>query len=452
MRRDAVSLFGGGDFIMVKKLVAIITWIGLALAQADGEVIVDLHVPPPDHLTDLSLWSLDLMNSSGETLDVYLQGEITEASMGRVGYGETQPYRLMPYGNYRLTPKDIRLSSSSLNPQIEKGLRLGVIPEGSYEFCVRVYDLNGALQGEDCEQIEVAPVQSIQLISPADGDTVLAVTPLVFSWLSPYASSREVTHKLRIVEINPGQTKEQAMQTNPTFFESEDVISPFQYPLSAPAMEDGHSYAWQIQAFGPSLVGRRTLLQESDIWEFTVVRDTAFVDTGPITVRVKSVRFDSTCDSLDMTSLCCHNWHHVPSSQSNTYLDDGDGVFDPGPGPDHDENVPWDDASDGYCQNIWSHIRFPMQDPPCNAHWVSGQDEWHFGSLTETYFTVFNIDPSERVVEACLDITVDDGAEIWLNDHYVGNYPCNRRGITALLHIRYRRAFSDRAKMSSRCR
>lgn len=90
-----------------------------------------------------------------------------------------------------------------------------------------------------------------RLLWPTNGATVINESP-VFTWLTlvhltPY---QVITYSLKIVELLEGQTRDDAMQSNPVWFEQDEITTTsFQYTVDSKAFEQGKTYCWQVQAF-----------------------------------------------------------------------------------------------------------------------------------------------------------------------------------------------------------
>lgn len=111
------------------------------------------------------------------------------------------------------------------------------------------------------------PTQSIKLISPKNGETIMSEKELQFIWLPPVpvppdegirdilpAPNTSIRFRLKIVEIRGDESPEEAMQNSESFFDvwvdlpdqEGEVI--YKYPESAPKFEAGKKYAWAIQS------------------------------------------------------------------------------------------------------------------------------------------------------------------------------------------------------------
>lgn len=150
------------------------------------------------------------------------------------------------------------------------------LPEERYEF-MALLDPN---PGDDMIELQVRQPQSLILISPHNGAKLSPEEKYpTFTWTPPRVSSLVGTkYQLRIVEILPGQTKEEAMKSNKLWYEGKNIAgSSFQYPLSAKAFEPGKQFAWQVQALNRNGM----IIGKSEIRTFTSTSPIALVDPNP---------------------------------------------------------------------------------------------------------------------------------------------------------------------------
>lgn len=150
------------------------------------------------------------------------------------------------------------------------------LPEERYEF-MALLDPNS---GGDMIELQVRQPQSLILISPHNGAKLSPEEKYpTFTWTPPRVSSLVGTkYQLRIVEILPGQTKEEAMKSNKLWYEGKSIAgSSFLYPLSAKAFEPGKQFAWQVQAL--NRIGM--IIGKSEIRTFTSTSPIGMVDPDP---------------------------------------------------------------------------------------------------------------------------------------------------------------------------
>ena len=124
----------------------------------------------------------------------------------------------------------------------------GYIPSGSYLFCLIVYDLNEqAISNPDiCHNFVSWPVSPPRLILPDDNDQIETDLPL-FTWTHVMPYKPTIRYNLQLVELFEGQGPFDAFQSNYLFYTSNDLrLNTFQYPVSAPTLNDCKSYAWRV--------------------------------------------------------------------------------------------------------------------------------------------------------------------------------------------------------------
>ncbi len=94
-----------------------------------------------------------------------------------------------------------------------------------------------------------------QLIYPSNKDILMETLP-VFSWINvgimPVALlnmgyGRGYSYEIKIVEMIGEQSPEAAIVSNMDFYRANADNNLFMYPLSAPKLEKGKDYAWQIK-------------------------------------------------------------------------------------------------------------------------------------------------------------------------------------------------------------
>ncbi|MBL0913106.1 MAG: hypothetical protein IBJ09_12100 [Bacteroidia bacterium] len=103
------------------------------------------------------------------------------------------------------------------------------------------------------------------LLSPADGDTVQTLNPIL-TWTPAFSTylPGNVMYNLRVVPIFTGQTKQQAITANYPAYQDAGIPMPLQiYPNTAQPLDSNTRYAWQAEGFSGS-----SSLGQSEVWEF----------------------------------------------------------------------------------------------------------------------------------------------------------------------------------------
>ncbi len=136
----------------------------------------------------------------------------------------------------------------------QSAMRTGILPEGSYEICIQTVAATSRLSNSnnDCKQFYLQKFELPRLVMPEDKTELVAgfENQTNFSWIPVIPSpSMPVTYRLRIVEILPGQTSQQAYALNLPFFERKSVgATQLLWPSEVQPPITGASFAWSVQA------------------------------------------------------------------------------------------------------------------------------------------------------------------------------------------------------------
>ncbi|MCK9280244.1 MAG: hypothetical protein M0P71_06465 [Melioribacteraceae bacterium] len=145
---------------------------------------------------------------------------------------------------------DLTYRNTKLQEAFSKNL---IAPDGNYTICVYIKNEKGEVLASDCIDQTIITIKpemvSLQLMTPADGSTLLPNQPVLFSWmLQSVKAGREVTYKIKVVEIYNKQSPIEAIKQNPAIFEKSNIkATMLQYPISAKKLETGKKYAWNVR-------------------------------------------------------------------------------------------------------------------------------------------------------------------------------------------------------------
>ncbi|MEO0079688.1 MAG: C25 family cysteine peptidase [candidate division WOR-3 bacterium] len=240
-------------------------WVSLTIvlaASISARVIVQLHMPAPGQLQYENLWWVDLNNQDGTTYrNVWLHGEIHEEKKGLVYRANSNQFDLRP-GKTTKRLKDITLRDQWHQQGYEVFyLRSGTIPEGNYTYIVTLMPDLGGDTGRFVARKPAPP----KLLAPPEGAKLWGINPVMFKWTSVFPPEvyptfpQEVKYTVRIVEILPGQTKEEALSSNQPWFEHTLTnLTYLTYPTWAKSFEENKEYAWEVVV----RVGNLTLVSE----------------------------------------------------------------------------------------------------------------------------------------------------------------------------------------------
>jgi len=275
--------------VMMKSLKAI-PWLFLVLLPAftiNAQVTVKLQRPPPNKLMMENLWYVNLNNTTSETYWVYLHGEVTEEKDGLVGKATSNAFALPP-GMKRITSGNIGKVTNVWykGKYKESVVRIGKFPGGKYTVCVSIIGAESKEEfGRDCFKQNIQLSGRPKLTSPKDGAKITK-NPL-FTWTPPTPRpTADFNYKLRIFKVLEGQTKAEAIQSNPSWFEKDRIVNTvFRYPSSARRFEEG-TYAWQIQTSEKVTLRVREDYGKSETRAFVYAPDIDIIE--PISINLIS--------------------------------------------------------------------------------------------------------------------------------------------------------------------
>ncbi len=161
----------------------------------------------------------------------------------------TQTYladEIIPYNSLVFKDESIR----------RKILRTGMLPAGSYSFCISLIDLQGTIISnpkEICAPMTITDYQMPELLNPIDN---MLVSPnllpsTIFKWtpVSPQPpATMGVKYLLVVSEINKGQQPAQAFLANHPIIEEEIIAgTQFNWPLDIEAPDEFTQYVWSVK-------------------------------------------------------------------------------------------------------------------------------------------------------------------------------------------------------------
>jgi hypothetical protein len=275
---------GGGIMKMHRIIIgAMLALIPLAVLTA-APSIQQISVPPPGQYSIERLWNVTLNNPDSKTYEVWLEGTVTEAAKGQAFWAKTKKFQL-PSGSKVIRYADIQ--SIGIDQQTNApgykdfAARTGGLPEGDYTFTVK---LEPSFGGKSVK-FPVKPTGPPRLISPRSGDSVTSSPQFVWTPPSPAPKGR-VTYELKLVQMMPGQTPEEAMRANKPWFEKKGIrTTNLVYPADAKPLDTARTYAWLVSV---PLDGQRELkslvgcFDLAKVWDGEVLFSGCHPPTGQV--------------------------------------------------------------------------------------------------------------------------------------------------------------------------
>jgi hypothetical protein len=238
--------------MLKRHLLFILLLIGAVsnLFAQQGKVDIKLMQPPPNQLGVGDLWNLELNNTSGKDMNIYLTGTASEEKDGLIIEGKSKVFIIKPgRSNYKYNDFSNAEVKYNKGKYKEIMLRTGNAPEGNYTICVTAFSEGGEVVGqENCIMQTVKQEGSITLISPENGEEVNPEQPIMFAW-TPLPGAKEYTLKV----YGPGKRDWDAdmdliFRKKAIFEKTGITTTTFQYPLSEKKLEAGKKYAWVVSS------------------------------------------------------------------------------------------------------------------------------------------------------------------------------------------------------------
>ncbi len=268
---------------MLKKVLQILLMCSVTLGSyqlslGGDKIKLHLHQPPPNKLGASDLWKLDITNTTNADISIYITGTAIEEKDGLIVEGQSKVFTVKPgkktYGYNDFKSGNVSWKNKTYEEAI---IRTGNVKSGSYTICVTAFYEDGNIADiESCieQRIETISDQQIILISPGDDEEIDPESVINFMWTG---TGLKGPYSLVIKEVKSGQTNEQVMKENRTFYEKKDIkTTSFQYPQSEKKLEKGEKYAWIVKS-GES---------ESDVQVFSLLNE--WIE--PIEIKVSCLR------------------------------------------------------------------------------------------------------------------------------------------------------------------
>lgn len=267
---------------ILRSLASILAaFLGLIVsAQGDYPLIITPTILPPyspsiaTYFSSSNNIAFGITNLTNNTYQVYLAGSVRSTDGGGIsatvegGQAWSGPALIVTPGYSYFTGENLVpiLNAINGNPATlvgvdEEQLRLGVIPEGDYEFCLQVYDyLNPETQlsAFNCNGFSIRDGEPPIPLTPTchndgTGEMVTPQTPqfINFNWILPIGAPPGVTvsYAFRLVRIDSPSNAQAALETSTdVVYEEEVFTNMLAYTQMMPALEPGRMYAWWVRA------------------------------------------------------------------------------------------------------------------------------------------------------------------------------------------------------------
>lgn len=245
---------------MIKNIILLLGILFVYAGNIQSQVVVQIKQPPPGKLNVENLWSVTLKNTTQITYKVYLEGNLTEATDGLIFNATSSEFNLPP-GTTTVTVSDVSPISSTFPVAKYKNILMqtGEVPSGQYQVCVQVRQKAGVDLGFQCINQTVTQISAITLLAPAKDSEVLEKNP-TFNWIPILGQS----YQYNFVVAEKIGTPQQSIKV--PIFSKTQAQSVLVYPVSAPLLEAGKTYVWQVTLLDQA--GNVVQSASSEIWSF----------------------------------------------------------------------------------------------------------------------------------------------------------------------------------------
>lgn len=300
-------------------------------AQAPWSARLDINPFPSPYLSDWesnpTIGTLTITNPTAADQDVLLVYRVTDHA-GRVVASGRSAAMLVPRGPPTVLTDFVNLSGTSRHDQeLENQMRRsGRLPEGDQAACVTVTDEGGFVLAEDCATFTIVYPDPPYLIGPLDAEAVTSGSP-IFQWTPlqvPIAF--QLTYVVRVSEVLAGQTPAQALDANIPLFETTILGASLEYPINAPPLEEGKTYAWGVQALDQNGYAPSANEGRSEIWTFRLGDPGGGGPVGEATAFTLNVtnthRTHGEAPAADTAGLSdiCTNWSVTNPAHPNSTI------------------------------------------------------------------------------------------------------------------------------------
>lgn len=249
---------------MFKKSISLLVFCIPLLLKA--QINVSVQLPPNGVVQKDQLWNLVLTNSGREAMNISILVTIRDVATGQPVLSAATRSILLAKGIKVLTANEVQPVQYDYGLNAQGNVSL---PFGSYMACYTITrDVDGPqVVAEECIRFTVSPLSPLLLNTPSDKALIQTRVPQ-FTWLPPMpvTSYTSIEYEMTLVELKPGQGPVDALRQNTPVYTAAHQKSLFiNYPASAPSLDTGKTYAWQVVAFT-----NQTYAVQSDIWSFRI--------------------------------------------------------------------------------------------------------------------------------------------------------------------------------------
>jgi hypothetical protein len=209
---------------------------------------------PPPYLSDWeinpNISTLTVVNTTGVTQTVTAVYRVANQAGRVLASGRSDP-QTVPANVPQFYTSFVDIAGTSSHDVATEAemQRTGRLPEGTYRACVAVMDGNGFVVAEACADFTIVYPDPPLLIAPSNGELVRTTAPFLQWTPMQVPAEFQLRYILQIAEVLPAQLPDEALNGPVPHYLNPDVgTTNLQYPLDAPPLVEGRTYAWRVVA------------------------------------------------------------------------------------------------------------------------------------------------------------------------------------------------------------
>ena len=247
----------------MNKAIKLFLLLFFLASYASAQVQIISNYTGISSITLQEINNVMINNSTSSNVDCLVEIRLSNAENGEMVMSEVGELHLQPGMNFLSTMHfSTNYYSNSLSVRFKNE---AVIREGRFSICILVKtNLDAENSIRDCKEIKLQNHRFLHLLSPGHQEEITELNPIL-QWTSTF--DPETKYHLRLVELKPYRTAEEALGENVALLEQDVLDLSCLYPFNAPALQCGRNYAWQVLAVSQ----KGEILDYSEAWVFTPV-------------------------------------------------------------------------------------------------------------------------------------------------------------------------------------
>ena len=262
------------------------------------DIDVTLQVDPnpspyiSDWESDPTIASLTIQSLDQQPLELSLEAELTENSLGLIGQAQSQMFALEPNDLIQIDCAELLVNESvQYNTDLEEQIvSTGRIPEGDYQICIHVFqEPSHQLIQTICQPFFIQQISPPTLIYPVS-EEIAYNQFTTFQW-QPIAGNQPIQYSFKLVGLLENQTPAEAIEFNNALVE--EFTSEAEFPIDWSVLDidltaSTAEMAWQVQAldFNNNPVGENEGFSTVESFQLNISTNTP--NTSNITILTPS--------------------------------------------------------------------------------------------------------------------------------------------------------------------